>query len=346
MSRKHFLWLLGLTAVAALVAILLPGETRHESAFEKAALMPKLENQVNDIDWLQISTEGDTVATISRNGSQWEVEEAAAYRADWPKIQQLLSALVSAEVLEPKTSNPDYYDRLGVQDTSTRVGFRESTGLPAVISGNTAQGRQGQYVRIAGSPQSILIDRQLDIPVTLTDWLDREIVDISDSEVVELEIRHPDGETVLAKKVSADDENFELQAIPEGSEPKSDWTVNSLAGGLSSLQLEAVAPVADIDWAGSMHYRLVTADGLDLEAELVALASAEGEDDQHWLRLEAGIYTTRLDSGIAGDGSETRERAEKINRRTGGWAYRIPRYKYDSLAKRMDDLVQKAEASG
>lgn len=346
MSRKHFSWLLGLTVVAALVAILLPGETGRESAFEKTALMPQLESQVNDIDWLQISADGDTVATISRSGSQWQVEEAAAYRADWPKIQQLLSALASAQVVEAKTSNPDYYERLGVQDTSTRIGFRESTALPALISGNTAQGREGQYVRIAGSPQSILIDRELDIPVTLTDWLDREIVDISDSEVVELEIRHPGGETVLAKKVSADDENFELQAIPEGSAAKSDWTVNSLAGGLSSLQLEAVAPVADIDWDGSMHYRLVTADGLDLQAELVAVASADGGDDQYWLRLEAQIYTTRLDSDMAGDGGETRERAEEINRRTGGWAYRIPRYRYDSLARRMDDLVQSAETSG
>ncbi|MEE4215981.1 MAG: DUF4340 domain-containing protein [Xanthomonadales bacterium] len=345
MSKKHFSWLLGLTIVAALVAILLPGETGQESAFEKVALLPKLENQVNDIDWLQISAGGDTVATVSRKGSQWEVEEAAGYRADWPRVQQLLSALVSAEVIEPKTSNPDYYERLGVQDSSARIGFRESTGLPAVISGNTAQGREGQYVRIAGSPQSILIDRELDIPVTLTDWLDREIVDISDSEVVELSISHPDGETVVAKKVSADDENFELQGIPEGSEAKSHWTVNSLAGGFSSLQLDAVAPAGDIDWTGALRYRLVTADGLDLQAELVALVSADG-DDQHWLRLEAGIYTTRLDSGVAGDGSETRERAEEIKRRTGGWAFRIARYKYDSLAKRMEDLVQKAETSG
>ena len=345
MSRKHFLWLFGLTVLAALVAILLPGESRHEGAFEKAGLLPELENQVNDIDWLQISNGGNTVATISRSGSQWEVREAAGYRADWPKIQQLLSALVSAEVIEPKTSNPEYYERLGVQDTSTTIGFRESTGLPAVVSGNTAQGREGQYVRIVDSQQSVLIDQQLDIPVTVEDWLDREIVDISDSEVVELEIRHPDGETILAKKVSADDENFELQAIPEGSEPKSGWTVNSLAGGLSSLQLEDVAAADDVDWAGAIHYRLVTADGLNLAAELVALVSADG-GDQHWLRLEAGVYTTGLDNGIAGDSSETRERADEINSRTSGWAYRIPPYTYDSLAKRMEDLVQSVESSG
>lgn len=346
MSKKQFSWLLGLTVVAALVAILLPGETRHEGGFEKAALLPGLESQVNDIDWLKISEDGKTVATIRRSGTQWEVEEAAGYRADWPKVQQLLSALAGAEVLEGKTSNPEYYERLGVQDTALRVEFKESFDLPAVISGKAAQGREGQYVRLAGSPQSVLVDRQLDIPVTVTDWLDREIVDVSDSEVVELAIRHPDGETVLAKKVSANDENFELQAIPEGSELKSDWTVNSLAGGLSSLQLDDVAAEQGVDWTGAIHYRLLTADGLDLEAELVRLAPAEGGKDQYWLRLEARVYTTSLDSGLAGDGGETRERADAINLRTSGWAYRIAKYKYDSLAKRMEDLVQKAETSG
>lgn len=215
--------------------------------------------------------------------------------------------------------------------------------MPAVISGKAAQGREGQYVRLAGSPQSILIDRQLEIPATVIDWLDRGIVDISDSEVVELAIGHPDGETVLAKKVSADDENFELQAVPDGSELKSDWAVNSLAGGLSSLQLDDVAALGDIDWTYAIHYRLLTADGLDLEAELVASASTDGGEDQYWLRLEAGVYTTGLDNGIAGDDGETRERADAINRRTSGWAYRIPPYKYDSLVKRMEDLVQKVE---
>lgn len=350
MSKKHFSWLLGLTVVAAVIAALLPSETRHDSGFEKAGLLPGLESRVNDIDWLQISADDRTVATITRNGEQWVVEEAAGYRADWPKLQLLLSALAGAEVVELKTENPDYYERLGVQESAVRITFNESTGLQAVISGNTAQGREGQYVRLAGSPQSVLIDRELDIAATTLDWLEREIIDISDSEVVEMAITHADGEGVLAKKVSADDENFELQGIPEGFELKSDWSINSLAGGLSSLQMNDVMAATEIDWTGATRFRELTADGVNIEAQLVTVAAQEESGEaQHWLSLKASVYTTGLGNGIAEntaqDSGETRERADKINGRTGGWAYLIPENKYDSMVKRMEDLVQKVETS-
>jgi hypothetical protein len=33
-------------------------------------------------------------------------------------------------------------------------------------------------------------------------------------------------------------------------------------------------------------------------------------------------------------------RAAEINTRVSGWAYRIPKYKFDSMSKRMGDLLQ------
>ena len=41
---------------------------------------------------------------------------------------------------------------------------------------------------------------------------------------------------------------------------------------------------------------------------------------------------------------ETAARAADINERVSGWAYRIPKYKFDTMNKRMDDLLQEAEA--
>ena len=349
MSRKHFAWLLAVTLVVAAIAVLIPSQTGDECAFETAALLSGLEEQVNDIDWLQISAEGAVAATIVRGKDGWTVEEASGYRADWPQLHQLLSDLVAAEVAEPKTANPDYYDRLGVEDTDApgaagvQLAFREATGLPALILGNSAQGREGQYARIVGEAQSVLIDRELEIPRAAEDWLDRQIIDIPDSEVVEIAITHTGGETVLAKKVSADDANFELQNVPDGYEPASSYSVNSLAGGLSSLEMDAVTAEGDIDWSGAVRFRLVTADGLNVEADMVELA--EGEDEQHWLRIEAGVYATAVDKDIETEGGEDASgRAQSINERVSGWAYRIPEYKYGAMTKRMDDLLREVEA--
>ena len=286
----------------------------------------------------------------------WILEESSGYRADWKRLKNVLSDLAQAEIIEAKTSNPDYFDRLGVEDVSLEnaggvlIEFSAGTGLPAVIVGKNAQARNGRYVRLQDSPDSALIDRDLDLPRELQDWLDRDIISIPETEVVEVEINHPDGDRVLARKLAVDDENFELEAIPEGFVVKSDWTVNSLANSLAALQLESVLPVSEIDWGGAIGFRLVTADGLQVEADLVERndeaqgMEGEGEtaENEHWLRLAGGLYHTALESGVeqAEDISGARDRAGEINLRTGGWAYRIPTYKFDSMTKRMDDLLK------
>lgn len=350
MSRKHFSWLLAVTVLAAVVAFLLPRQTARNGDTGADELLPEFAAAVNDIDWLQVSGGGATVATLERRDGQWVVAEADGYRADWAALQGLLSGLAAAEVVEAKTSNPAYYDRLGVEDPGEGSGglliaFRESTGLPALIVGKTAQGRGGQYLRRADSARSVLIDRELEVPDSLQDWLDRRVVDISRDEVVEVAIRHPDGESVVAKKISADDENFVLEGVAEGYEPRSAWTVDSLAGALSALDLEAVAPAHSIDWSDATLYRLVTADGLDLAAHVVAVPGEDGGEPAYWLALEAGLYTTSLDQSLDETAREaTAERAGAINRRVSGWAYRVPKSNYDTMNKRMDDLVQ--EVSG
>jgi hypothetical protein len=332
MSKKHFSLLAVLTAVVVAIAFLLPGETARESGFEQEALLPDLEGQVNDIDWLRISAGGAVLATAVRREGQ--------------------SGLSSAMVLEAKTANPEYYGRLGVEDPGSSDGsgvlveFAEVTGLPAVIVGNAAKGRDGQYLRLADSAQSVLVDVELEVPRAAEDWLEREVTDIADSEVVEVEITAADGESVLASKVAADDADFTLQDVPEGFEPNSNWAVNSLAGGLSSLRLEAVAPASNFDWAEAVRYRVLTADGLIVEAELVALAQAGDDGEEHWLRIEAGTRTTAVEDGMDEEAAAaTAERAAAINARASGWAYRVPQYKFESMSKRMEDLVRETEAT-
>lgn len=362
MSRRHFSWLLVTTLVVAAAVLLVPGKTGKDNGFERAALLPGLQEQVNELNWLRVVGAGDAViATLRRADDHWQVEELHGYRADWNRLRTLLADLARAEVIETKTANPDFYERLGVKDvsapeaTGVRIEFAEATGLPAVIIGKRAEGRDGRYARVQGEAASALIDRSLDLPGTREDWLDKAIVDIADSEVVEVEIRHADGERVLARKVSADDGNFQLQDIPEGREVRSAWTVDSLASGLSSLNLEAVVPAEAVDWSGAARFGLVTADGLRLDVDLAGLEPPEGGDEaaaEHWIRLQAGLYKTAVESAVeapqavageAGEGaSGANERAAEINRRVSGWAYRIPKYKYDSMGKRLEDLLQQA----
>ena len=357
MSRKHFSLLLAVTLVVAVAVLLVPGRTGDEADVEKSRLLPELQGRVNELDWLQIrGAGGATVVTLRRGEGFWGVEEASGYRADWEQLRTLLTDLTQAEIVERKTANPQYYDRLGVQDLDRPeaggllMDFGTASGIPSVIIGNRSEGRDGHYVRRQDAAESVLIDRSLEVPRNRMDWLEQNVIHVADSEVVEIEIVHPDGQRVRARKVAADDENFELQDIPEGAEIESAWTVNSLAGGLASLTLEDVAPVADIDWAGATRFGLVTADGLRIDTELTAIdatGDADQADGEYWIRLQASLYQTAVDSAVTApeDGGETGERAEAVNDRVGGWAYRIPKYKYDAMTKRMDDLVKETDES-
>jgi len=353
MSRKHFSLLLGITLVVALLVLLVPGKTGRESEVEKSRLLPDLQQQVNQLDWLRITGPGgEVIATLSRGEGYWGVDEASHYRADWGQLRTLLSDLAQAEIIEVKTGNPDYYSRLGVQDVNqpdsggVMIEFPESSAVPALIVGNRAQGRDGHYVRLRDAAESVLIDRSLEVPRDRTAWLEKEVVHVADSEVVEVELVQADGERVAALKVSADDENFALQDIPEGREIQSAWSVNSLATGLASLTLDEVVPETDIDWSGAARFGLVTADGLRLDADLIAVESSDDDgpgEAGYWMRLQAGLYQTAVESGVEPPeegAAETGERAATINQRVSGWAYRIPKYKYDAMTKRMEDLLK------
>jgi hypothetical protein len=361
MSKKHFSWLLLLTIAVAALVLVMPSKTGNESSIEQVVFLPGAAAKINDIDWLRLTSAGGvTTATLRREGAAWVVEEASGYRADWERLKTLLSGLVQAQVIETKTARPEYYPRLGVEDVSSSeasgvmVEFSADSGLPALIIGKGASGRNGQYARLQDSAESALIDRRLDVSSKRSDWLDKDVVDISDAEVVEVVINHPDGESIKALKASADDENFQLQEIPEGKEIKSDWNVNSLAGALAALSLESVAPDSGFDWNDVTRFRLLTADGLLLELELLVIedgaeaeVTEESGEGEYWLRLSAGLHVTAIESGVeaSGDSAETRDRAEAINSRVSGWAYRIPKHKFELMTKRKGDLLKPAESS-
>jgi len=350
MSRKHFSWLLFVTFLVGAFVLILPEPTGQDEVSESGLLLPGMADQVNELDWLRLTAAGNQIiVTLQRKGDLWIAEEASSYRADWETLRKLLSALSQARIVEAKTANPEYYDRLGVEDVSSEsaagvlIAFAADTGLPAVVAGNGARGRSGQYVRLADSAASALIDTVLEVPLERSSWLDPSIIDISEAEVVEVEVIHPDGEKVAITKVSAEEEDFQLLDIPAGREVKSNWSVNALASVLADLSLDSVSPQDKLGWENASRLSLLTADGLQINAELIEVAAAEETDDaEFWMRLEAGLYTTALETrgGSQESDDETRQRAETINNRTRGWAYRIPGYKFTSMTQRMEDLLK------
>lgn len=328
MSKRHFSILLVITVIVAVAVFLVPRPTGRDASVEPTVYLPELAAVVNDVSMLRVTSEGGSgVVTLERREGGWVVQESHEYPADWGVLRPLLADLSQAEVVEEKTSNPEYYDRLGVEDPTAEgadsklVEFPGRDVVPAVIVGNSAQGREGQYLRRQGEARSVLVDREIRLPLDRSGWLDRDIVDIPEDDVVAVTIRHGDGEVIEIQRSSTEVTDFTLNDIPEGRKTRSAWTINQMASALSALQLDGVAPVDEVSWAGAIALEVSTEDGLQVKAQLA-------EDEEHrWIRLEA-------------NGAQS---AEAINERVEGWAYQIPLYKYDAVNKRMEDLLAEPE---
>lgn len=345
MSRKHFSIIAVLAAVViALVALLVPQRGGFDPAESGQALLPGLLDRVNDIDRVVVSGHGGTIATLSKGGGLWQVEELDGYPADWSRVQALLSDLAQMEVVEAKTANPEYYPRLGVEDVTaegasgTRIEFSAADSEWAVIAGHEADLQYGQYLRVADQPESVLVDRVLDLSTETVDWADAEILDVGSGLIAEVSILHPDGERVRISKVSADDANFTLKTLPEGREPQSDWKVNSLANAYSGLRMEDV--------------RADPGPGEDAPVEImVVLFSGErygvqvfDHDDARWIRVipESGPKPAapEADSEAAPEPAAAVVDAQRLE----GWIFKVADSRLESMAPRLESLLKPLEA--
>ena len=86
---------------------------------------------------------------------------------------------------------------------------------------------------------------------------------------------------------------------------------------------------------------MLTADGLVIDAQW--FEQAQGEDVSSWVTLNASPFAESAEGTEPEDA--TVARIEEINARVGGWAYRVPDYKFDNVTKRLDDLLDDVEPS-
>lgn len=286
--------LIGLAAALVVLTVLAiygqrSGESPGAAGEVDQVLLPELATSLATIDRVAVVGAGnEPVATLLRREERWVVAEKDDYPADIGKIREVLRALSEARVVERKTSNPDYYDRLGVSPVeeadSAGVAVAAYAGdeqVAAVVVGDAA-GSGYHYVRPQQGDTSFMVDRELDVPRSVAEWVDPTIVDIRGARVREVVIEHPDGETLRVYKEDADEANFSVEGVPEGRELQYPGVANVIGNALRELRLEDVAAAgdgADDDAAVRTTYR--TFDGL------VVSVSAIGGEDGAWIELEA-----------------------------------------------------------
>jgi hypothetical protein len=327
--------------LAGLAALTLSNRQQDSSA--GGSLFPELKTQINDVTLVTVVKAGESL-TVTKDSGQWVLVDRQNYPVDTGKLRQVLLALADAKKLEAKTSNPEMYEQIGVEDTSadskgTEIRISGPDSEISLIIGNLAQ-RKYRYIRIPGEAGSWLIDQNPNLPTDLSGWLSPEILDIDTSRIQSVTITHADGETIRIEKEDSAATDFEVRDIPEGRELSYASVANSIAGVVSKLNLQDVARTAGAaPDDSSVDIVFTTFDGLEISID------TSRREDNTWITVSASQDETAGDfeSDNDTDTNTDADEAAKINARLSGWEYQVQSYKADQLRRRWDDILKAEE---
>ena len=349
MKPRSFLALAALTlivVIAAVYAVLdqrslttIPSDREH--AFDKLA---NTLNAAAEIDIVSIEAR----FTIVKTADGWGMKDRASYPVHFDKVKGALVALSELKLLEAKTSDPERYERLQVEEpekkdsNAVRFAVRDAEGavLASGVIGKPnpslfGESGGGTYLRRGEEAQSWLAQGEVQLGRTLNDWLVRDIVNLQAEDVRRAVIRQPGGAEVVVRKDKKDDKTFAVDGVPEGRKLKDKDEGKSLAGGLWRLTFEDVKPAKDVAFPERFNVaEYETFDGLKVRVEMTMV------EDDVWGRFQASA-----EAATGEKAAETKKKADEINARAKGWIYRLSPGEGERLTTKIEDILEKPKES-
>lgn len=349
--------LFGVTIAAVIVAVVLSlGGGRNLSSDPRInqPVMTGLTQRLGDVARLTV-IRGDGKTTLLRRNGVWDVEEKNDYPADAGKMKTTLFGLAAVRYAEPKTSKPDLYSRLDVEDPGKKgsdaqlLTLSDASGklMSEMIFGKRRYdifggGNDGIYVRKPGEAQSWLANGSLTLPTSTLDWVDRSITMIKGDDVESVRFIAPDNAVVAIQRPKPGAPLQLVGGVPKGQKLKSTDALDDLARGLDYFSLDNVEPATAVPFPdkGVSQAVYTTRDGLTVTVYMIERDEVAKDDSgkantkkKYWVKLVA-----------SGTGKAAKE-AAKLNQRVAAWAYAVPDFKANTLKTRIGDLIEPEKSS-
>ena len=288
MKAKTLGILTALTFIIVGIAVFLNHETTKPLSQDRGLVFPELMGKINDVTELTIESTGETV-TLVRQDNRWGVKEKDHYPAALDKVKSSLVGIAELRFREPKTNNPDLFEKLGLQDhqkegsRATLVTIRTSQDqeVAKLLIGDQrpAKGNPSLseiFVRKPADPQTWLVTGKLHLERTVTEWLNQDILNLEGTRVRRVRVLHPGGESLTVQKASPDALDFQIADIPKGSKIQSQFNVNNVVNTLSTLTLDDVKKKATMesDVTPGVTAVVETFDGLEVTVETLGKGEA------------------------------------------------------------------------
>lgn len=329
MNARRFTWLLLLAVIVITAAIWLSSRRHLDRDLTAGELvLPGLEKSINGVITIKASKGDGAHATLNRNTNGWTVLERA-WPADVARVRKLLLDLRSLNIVEEKTRLAANYPQLGVEDvsspkaTGTLVELLAPGHTTAIIIGKGSGAKAG-FVRVAGTPQSLLAAPLISVDADPKSWLEHELIDIGTNRVRSVDLKPAEGPAYGLSRDKAEQPSFTVSPVPKGRTLTSPAAGDGIAGALAALTLDDVRKAQDVPQSQVWHATYHTFDALQVEV-------AGRKDPAHSL----------ISISAHAGGKDTEAEAARINARCQGWEFEIADYKYTAIFTPLEDLLVK-----
>jgi hypothetical protein len=341
MNRQRFIALMVAALLAISGALYLSTQRNQPRDPHGMALLPMLASELNSVSALTVRKGAAAPVTIHKQGEQWTVAERADYPADLPKLKKLLLALSDAKIREEKTSNPDSYAIIGVEDPSqpgasgTQIELTAQNGKHAVIVGKSAG--EGSFVRRAGEKTSYIVEPGISVEAEPRYWIDTRLLDIPTDKIQSVESKPATGAAFSVHRVAASQpkptdnksggssaaapaaeppaaDKFVLEGVPSGRQAADSQTLAPSPAHFSNLNVEDVVPAGDIDFSKPSTVTVTLADG----SVITFTGAVIG--DKRWIKVAAPKDAT-------------------LSAKANGRAFEMASYRYDGIFRPLELLL-------
>ena len=374
MMRNRSLTLAGAAVVLLIAGLWLTLHRSNEQAdLGGGTVFADLTPALGEVTEIRLSKGDGSRATLRKGANGWTVVERE-YPADAVRVRELALGLANMKVIERKTSDPANYPKLGVEApdtptaTSTLVEVVAGNRSWSLIVGKNAEGR-AIYARKPKEAASALVEPAITVEPDPKRWIDRELVDVPGASVHDISVKPAGGPAYLLSRAKRGDIDLTLTPIPRGRSAASSMSINGQADTLTGFNFDDMRAVPATPVAATDHATFRTFDGQVFEF------AGRKEADKAWVTVTAGrdaALAARFPepptaapatpvspagpapatgatppaapapaaTPAAAPAETPDQSAERLAARAKGQEFEIPLYKYETLFRKQEDLLE------
>ena len=328
--RKRLIYLaaiaVGLWVILGLTSLTRGSQSGNHDRMGEPVL-PGFSQSRAEAQRIRFTLDNDSYSLV-RSASGWLLEETGGYPVRPDRLSELAGGLETLTFDERRTDDPYKHDRIGLGDPTEggNGALLEIFGIDGELEHSLIVGRKNDtiYVRAPDQAQTYRADGSLPPFYNRRAWLDFDIINIDPSAIRSVRITDSSNRMLYLRRAEGSDARSFRPAPPN----QDDQLISRLAASTTALAITRLSP-SDVKPASDLVTQPIarhiseTFDGLEIDLR------AYQEPTGFWVTLRAVE---------AGEGAR---RAQVINEKAEGWAFRVTDYDFQDFAPSVLSIVER-----